>query len=140
MFDPNNIVVKLCAQGMEMESRQEPGKARELFQQAWEQAKTDLEKSTAAHYLARQQLSLEDKLSWDMIALEFALKIDNEEIKANFPSLYLNIGKCHEDLNDPILAREFYQKANSFAEYLPSNGYGTMIRHGIENGLQRTSA
>src|SRR5205823_9088 len=77
-------------------------------------------------------------LEWDQTALKHALKIDDESIKETLPSLYLNIGKCYEDLNDFDNAKSNYQAAFSFATFLPDNGYGNMIKKGIINGLQRT--
>jgi hypothetical protein len=35
LFDPNNIVINLCAKGMECELNQKPDEARELFMEAW---------------------------------------------------------------------------------------------------------
>ena len=37
-FDPNNKVIQLCAQGMEMETKQKPGEAKALFLQALERS------------------------------------------------------------------------------------------------------
>lgn len=61
-FDPNNNVVKLCAQGMDMEGKGNLEEASKLFFQAWEEATNDFEKFTAAHYVARHQKSAADKL------------------------------------------------------------------------------
>lgn len=71
------------------------------------------------------------------MALKLALKIDDAQVKASFSSLYLNVGKGYEDLNDFRKALENYQLANSFTDHLPVNGYGNMIKSGIENGLNR---
>jgi rifampin ADP-ribosylating transferase len=138
-FDPNNPVIKLCAQGMEFEANQKPCEAEELFLKAWHEATNDFEKFTAAHYVARYQKSVEDKLNWDKTALAFALKIADDSMSANYPSLYLNIGKCYEDLGDRDNARNNYQAALSFADSLSDDGYGQMIKSGIRNGLKRLS-
>jgi rifampin ADP-ribosylating transferase len=107
-FDPENHVNKLCAEGMHLEAEGQPEKASKLFRQAWNDAENDLEKFTAAHYIARHQKSISDKLHWDKTALNLALKIPDENIKMAYPSLYLNIGKCHEELNDFVKAHENY--------------------------------
>ena len=138
-FDPNNKVIQRCAQGMEMEVKQKPDEAKVLFLQAWSEASTNLEKFTAAHYVARHQASVQEKLNWDKTALSFALKINDEGMKANYPSLYLNIAKCYEDLEDFDKARKNYRLALSYVEQLPGNSYGQMIRSGIENGIKRLS-
>jgi tetratricopeptide (TPR) repeat protein len=134
-FDPNNKIVQLCAQGMNYEG--EPEKARHFFQRAWGEATTNFEKFIAAHYLARQQSSVADKLKWDEISLQLALQEDNDNTKEAYPSLYLNIGKCYEDLHDFDQARKNYRLAQSFTDYLPGDGFGKMIRSGIQNGLER---
>jgi len=136
-FDSNNKVIQLCAKGMEMETNQKPEEAKTLFLQAWNEATNDFEKFTAAHYLARHQKSIEDKLKWDETALAFALRINDSNMTANYPSLYLNIAKCYEDLKDLDSAQKNYQVALSYADLLPDNGYGQIIKSGIKNGIQR---
>ena len=138
-FDPGNKIMQLCVQGMEMEATQNSGQAKILFLQAWSEASNDFEKFTAAHYVARHQESVQEKLKWDEIALSFALRIKDDNMKANYPSLYLNIAKCYEDLKDFANARKNYNLALSYVEYLPGNGYGKMIKSGIENGIERLS-
>jgi len=138
-FDPNNNVVKLCAQGMDMEGKGKPEEASKLFLQAWNEATNDFEKFTAAHYVARHQKNVNDKLKWDEIALQLALKINNDTVKGTFPSLYLNIAKCYEDLNDLDNAKKNYDLALSFANLLPDNGYGNMVKGGIMKGIARVT-
>lgn len=138
-FDPNNPIVKLCAQGMEQEMAGRPALAKQLYHEAWEKAIDDTDKFTAAHYLARQQDTVADKLKWDETALALAQRIDSPEIKTVFPSLYLNVAKCYEDMGNPERARKNYLLAQSFTHLLGEDGYGKMIRAGIEAGLQRVS-
>lgn len=76
---------------------------------------------------------------WDNTALEFALKIDDSSIKLYYPSLYLNIAKCYEELEDYDNAKINYQKALLYENNLPANGYGEMIKAGISNGITRVS-
>ena len=136
-FNPNNNVVKLCAQGMSLEGEGKPEEAYKMFQQAWNEATNDFEKFTSAHYVARHQKSVADKLRWDETALNLALKIEDENMKANYPSLYLNVAKCYEDLKDFNSARNNYQLALLFTNLLPDDGYGKMIKSGIINGIER---
>ena len=138
-FNQNNKVVQLCLTGMELEGQGKLTEAANHFEEAWGLATTDFEKFTAAHYVARHQKSIADKLKWDKTALTHAFNINNESIKETLPSLYLNIGKCYEDLNDFDNARSNYQAAFSFVTFLPDNGYGKMIKAGIEKGLGRTT-
>ena len=136
-FDQNNPVIKLCSEGMEMEGKAKPEEAKRLFELAWSKSKTDFDKFTSAHYVARQQKTIEDKLKWDEIALEHALKLNDENIKGSLPSLYLNIGKGYEDLKKKGKAIENYNLALKYSDALPNNDYGDMIRNGIRNGIAR---
>jgi tetratricopeptide (TPR) repeat protein len=136
-FNQDNKVVQLCAKGMELEGQGQLTEASNLFDEAWNAATNDFEKFTAAHYVARCQKSISDKLTWDKIALKHALNINDKTIKGTLPSLYLNIGKCYEDLNDFDNAKSNYHAAFSFTCFLPDNAYGKMIKTGITNGLNR---
>jgi tetratricopeptide (TPR) repeat protein len=132
-FDPNNKIVKLCVQGMNMEAQ----KAKQLFLQAWNEASNDFDKFIAAHFVARHQKTVKDKLKWDITALHCALKIHDDDMKAYYPSLYLNIGKCYEDLKNVDKAIKNYQLALSYTDYLQDDGYGRLIKSGINNGINR---
>lgn len=138
-FDPENQINKLCAQGILLEGEGKPNEAAALFNQAWNKATNATEKFTAAHYVARHQQSVADKLKWDEVALNFAFEVEDQEIKGVYPSLYLNIAKCYEDLGIFDKARENYQSALSYTNFLPDDGYGNMIRAGINNGIERVS-
>jgi len=59
-FDPNNNVVKLCAQGMSLEGQGKLEEASKVFTKAWNDATSNFEKFTAAHYVARHQASIAD--------------------------------------------------------------------------------
>jgi len=60
-------------------------------------------------------------------------------MQASYPSLYLNIAKCHEDLRDISNAKKNYEIALSHTDHLPDNNYGEIIKSGIKNGLERLS-
>lgn len=136
-FDQENRVIKLCVEGMTREGEGKNEEASRLFYKAWDTAITDSEKFTAAHYVARQQKNTNDKLYWDKRALDFALKIADESIKKVYPSLYLNIAKGYEDLNNLQKAKETYDLALHYLDHLTEDAYGNMIRGGIKRGLER---
>jgi len=115
-FNPNNNIVKLCIQGMDMEGKGKPEEASILFLQAWNEATNDFEKFLGAYYVARHQKNVSDKLQWLETALQFALKINDDAVKGAFPSLYLNIARCYEDLSDPVNAKKNYELAASFRD------------------------
>lgn len=136
-MEPNNPVVKICAEGMQAEGEGRPEDARELYEQAWTQSEDDFEACVAAHYLARQQPSAEETFRWNEEALERADAAADERVKGFYPSLYLNIGKSHEDLGDLSGARRCYETAAKKAEGIPDDGYGNLVRRGIEGALRR---
>jgi rifampin ADP-ribosylating transferase len=107
---------------MAMEEKGNPGEAGKLFLQAWNEATNDFEKYTAAYYVARNRKNVSDKLSWFETALQCALKINDNSVKGAFPSLYLNIARCYEELNDPGNAKKNYELAKSFADKIFDNG------------------
>lgn len=109
------------------------------FMHAWDIATNNSEKFIAAHYIARHQQSVQDKLKWDLISLELAQTIDDPEINACYPSLYLNTAKCYEDLGNMDLARSHYHHALHFCAYLADEPYSKMIRAGIQNGIARVA-
>ncbi|RZJ66594.1 MAG: hypothetical protein EOO45_16020 [Flavobacterium sp.] len=52
-------------------------------------------KDLLAHYIARHQENISEKLKWDEVALEHSLKItDNDDVNSSMPSLYLNIANA----------------------------------------------
>jgi rifampin ADP-ribosylating transferase len=138
-FDPANHIVKLCAQGINFEGEGKTEEAPMIFQKAWDEATNHIEKFISAHYLARHQKGVVEKLNWDKIALQFALEIRDESVKSNYPSLFLNIAKCYEELKDFENAKINYQLALSFSNFLPNDSYGKMINSGIDAGMERLS-
>jgi hypothetical protein len=121
-FDPSNNVIKLCVQGMDMEEKGKPEEASRIFLQAWKEATNDFEKFTAAYYVARHQKNVSDKLRWLETSLRFALKINDVSVQEAFPSLYSNIAKCYEELNDVDNAKRNHELANSSADNPSDNG------------------
>jgi tetratricopeptide (TPR) repeat protein len=139
LYDPSNAVVQLCVKGIETEQGGDLEKADALYRQAWEQAVSDFERFTAAHYLARTQGDPQDELKWNLVALEHADRITDDQLGPVYPSLYLNVGKSYEALGDAGKALDYYRRANDCAGALDDSGYGKMIRGGIAAALQRVA-
>jgi len=132
-FSPSNNVVKLCLQGMDLEEKGRLEEASKLFIQAWNEATNDFEKFMAAHYVARHQKTLSDKLKWLETTLQLAVKINNETVNSAFPSLYSNIAKCYQDLGDMDNAKKYYELASSFKNHPSDKG---PFYHGTKADLQ----
>lgn len=71
--------------------------------------------------------------------MKHASNIKDDSIKGVFPSLYLNIAKCYEDLQDFANAQKNYQLALVATDTLADDGYGNMIKKGILSGIERIS-
>lgn len=132
-FDPRNNIIQLCVQGIGMEDKGNSEEASRLFLQAWNDATNDFEKFLAGHYVARHQDNASDKLKWHKTALQSALRINDDTVKSAFPSLYSNIAKCYEELNDPDGAKKNYELARSFSDKPSDNG---PFFHGTKADLQ----
>lgn len=132
-FNPNNHVVKLCIQGMDMEEKGKPEEASTLFLQAWNEATNDFEKYTAAFYVARHQKSAEDKLNWLKKALGLALSINNDSVNGALSSLYTNIAKCYEEMGDEDNAKKNNELAISNKQEPSDKG---PFYHGTRADLQ----
>nr|WP_315035617.1 NAD(+)--rifampin ADP-ribosyltransferase [uncultured Chryseobacterium sp.] len=132
-FSPFNTVVKLCLQGMSMEEQGESEAAYKLFEQGWDEARTDLEKFLAAHYISRHQKTVQDRLKWLKTVLEYALKINDDTIKSALPGLYISIAQCYEELSDRKKAKEYSELAILFKDNPSDKG---PFYHGTKADLQ----
>ena len=139
MINPDNPVVKLCAEGIQAEMAGRHDEAAALYRQAWELRRDDYEASIAAHYLARQQATLADSLRWNQAALDHALAAPPEQIADFLPSLYLNLGWSHEVLGDIAAARVCYGEGAARLGSLPAGPYTDTVRDGLARGLERTA-
>jgi len=132
-FNPNNNIVKRCMEGMDMEAKGEPEEAGRLFLKAWNESTNDFEKYTAAYYVARHQKNISDKLQWLETTLQLALKINTDTVRTALPSLYSNIAKCYEEVNDSANAKKHYALAASVKDILFDKG---PFYHGTKVDLQ----
>lgn len=112
-MDPDNPIVKLCVRGMECESSGRLAEASRLFMSAWMQSTDDFERC------ARHQKVPVDALVWNQRSLDYADAVRDDRVREFYPSLYLNMGKAHEDLGNREDAKRFYQTAEKFLDSLP---------------------
>lgn len=139
-MDPDNPVVKLCAEGMQAEFAGRLDDSRNLFMQAWQAAQDDFEASIAAHYLARRQADFADNLHWNRVALARADAVADERVSQFNPSLYLNLGHSFEINGDLAEARRYYALAAARVDGLPPGPYSDVVRRGVAAALQRVAA
>ena len=136
-MDPNNEVVKLCVEGMGAEQEGRFADARALFERAWAAHGDDFEACIAAHYLARQQDSDQDKLAWNEEALRRADAVADERVSGFYPSLLLNLGHSHETLGALDEARRYYTLAADRLDELSEDRYGGIVRDGLARAKER---
>ena len=137
--DPNNPIVKLCAAGIAAEMAGKRADAGALYMQAWDARTDEYEACIVAHYLARIQPTPEESLRWNQEALRYAEATDREKVKDFYPSLYLNLGKSHEDLGNRDEAKRLYSLAVEGSALLPEGKLTDIVRRGASEGLKRTS-
>lgn len=82
-----------------------------MYQQAWDAARDDYEACIAAHYLARFQNTPQDRLRWDLTALERATSVGDDRVRDFYPSLYVNLGHDYEVLGDIARSNHYYHLA-----------------------------
>ncbi len=136
-MDPDNPVVRLCVRGVECESSGQFADASRLFMSAWMQGTDDFERCIAAHYVARHQENPVDALAWNQRSLDHANAVRDDRVREFYPSLYLNMGKAHEDLHNCEEAERFYQAAGKALHTLPNGRYGSIVREAVERALLR---
>lgn len=138
-MDPDNPVVRLCVKGMECEFAGDFDGAAQAFQTAWNQSTDDFERCIAAHYMARHQKTPAGGLEWNERSLHHATAVDDGRVRDFYPSLYLNLGKSHEDLGHREDARHFYDLASKIVDALPEGRYGGVVRDAVARALLRVA-
>lgn len=132
-FDHNNIVIKLCIKGMNMEDGGNIEDANSKFHQAWNIAENDYEKFIAAYHLGRREKNSRDKLKWLEVSLQCALNINDENVKSAYSTLYLNIAKCYEELSDSENAKKNYELSHLYEDKPSDEG---PFYHGTKADLE----
>jgi hypothetical protein len=138
-IDPQNRVVRYCVEGMEREQEGRHEEALRLFMLAWDRSKDAFERTIAAHYVARHQTTPERTLHWNQESVTNADAVGDDRVLEFYPSLYLNMGKSHEDLGNLKDARRFYALAADLIGCLPESPLADLVRRGVMNGMQRIS-
>jgi hypothetical protein len=119
--------------------------ARLLFAEIWDEIGGEqgdpLHRCTLAHAMADVQDDVGQELVWDQRALAAADLLTDERVAQAgvslpvaglYPSLHLNLSECYRKLGDLGRAREHLQQAQAAIGALGDDGYGQMIREGLE--------
>lgn len=113
-FDPSNPVIQLCMKGMALEESGNLDDAIEIFLKAWNQTSNDYERFIVAYHLGLKQNNVDDKLKWMKKSLALALKINDDDVKSAYPTLYLAIAKCYEAKSDIKNAKKNSELSHSY--------------------------
>jgi hypothetical protein len=134
-IDSNNPVVSLCAAGMAIEG--DAAAARRLFEQAWEARRDDYDASIAAHFLARHQTTVEDRLAWNIRAARHIEGVASDKARELKASLYLNLADAHLAVGNSGEARAAISRAAESLDDLPVGGYRDFVKRGIDGLVRR---
>src|SRR4051812_5400121 len=140
------------ARAAELGQRGRRAEARELFAEVWAELGTDgdpLHRVAVAHAMADVQDDPHEELAWDLRALEVVEGVTDERaaaagvtgpVAAFYPSLHLNLGEDYRKVGDVGAARRHLALGRDAAGTLPADGYGAMIRGGLDRLADRLGA
>jgi hypothetical protein len=126
--------------------------ARRLFADLWAEVGPGgdaFHRCAVAHWMADVQDDPALVVEWDLRALAAAESITPDRavrggmttpVAAMYPSLHLNIADAYLRLHDNERARRHLEQGLAAANSLPDDGYGRMIRGGLERLEQRLAA
>ncbi|GLW23448.1 tetratricopeptide repeat protein [Microbispora triticiradicis] len=119
--------------------------ARDLFARIWDDIGGEqgdpLHVCVLAHSMADVQDDVHQELMWDLRALAAADLVTDERVAEAgvplsvaglYPSLHLNLADCYRKLGDLDRAREHLRQARAEIGALGEDGYGRLIRGGLE--------
>ena len=126
--------------------------ARQRFVEIWEDigpGGDPLHRCAVAHYAADVQEDPAEELRWDRLALVAADEVGGDRARAHhpsldvagfYPSLHLNLADVHRRLGDAEQAGQHLEQARASLGGLPDDGYGRMIRDGVQRCAARVAA
>jgi len=132
-FSPDNRIVQLCMQGMQLEETGKLEAAIQLFLQAWNEAANDFEKFLAAWFVARRQPDAVNRLTWYETALGLAVKVHNDAVKAALPLLHEKMADCYAVLGNMEQSKR--QQELALAAVSPPSDKGPFY-HGTRAALK----
>ena len=142
-FEPDEVMTQV-GQGMELnQSGNRPG-ARSLFADLWEKVGSEgdpFHRCAIAHSMADVQDELSEEMRWDLLALQAAEQITDSRaqeggftgpVQGLYPSLHLNLADDYLRLEEFRAAQRHVIAARNALSFLPDDGYGAMIRGGLD--------
>jgi hypothetical protein len=118
--------------------------ARARLESVWSRIAGDPEpvhECVLSHYMADVQDDPAEELTWDLRALDAALRCTDADARrhgqtfsvvAFMPSLHASLAGDYLKLGDVTRSREHLDAAQSFESALADDSYGQLIRSGIE--------
>ena len=152
MIEPDATMTEI-GRGTELGQRGEREAARAVFAAVWQQiggeAGDPLHRCALAHSMADVQEDMKEELVWDLRALAAADLIADSRVSqtgvttpaaAFYPSLHLNLAECYRKLGELDAARDHLHRGQNAVGALPDDGYGEMIRTGLDRLAARLSS
>ena len=126
----------------------DPAAARARLLRLWSdvgESGDAVHRCAVAHQLADLCPEPTDELTWDLLALSAAAGITPERAVAAglaapaalYPSLHLNVGETYRKLGDLDSARRHLDLGLAAVGALGEDGYGAMIRRGLDGLAER---
>ncbi|WP_354561899.1 MULTISPECIES: hypothetical protein [unclassified Rhodococcus (in: high G+C Gram-positive bacteria)] len=118
---------------------------RERLQALWERVGAGgdpLHRCTISHYLADVCDDAAEALTWDIRALDAADTLTDDRVKAHhaslnvagfYPSLHLSLADNYRRLSSLAAAARHLDEANRRLRALSDDGYGRIVRDGIDH-------
>lgn len=149
MTEPDAVMARI-AEGIALRERGERAAARALFDELWDQIGGSdgdpFHRCALAHSMADAQDDVREELRWDLEALAAADLVTDERVARGgvsgpvagfYPSLHLNLGDCYRKLGDVDRAREHLARGRAAVDALGDDGYGQMVKDGLDRLADR---
>ncbi len=149
MTEPDAVMARI-GEGIALRERGERVAARDLFAQVWSEIGGEngdpFHRCALAHSMADVQDDVHEELVWDLGALAAADLLTNERaarggvagsVAGFYPSLHLNLGECYRKLGEVDRAREHLDRGRASVDALGNDGYGQMIKGGLDRLADR---
>ena len=148
MTQPDAVMTRV-GEGIALSQAGDKDAARRLFADLWEQVGADgdpLHRCAVAHWMADLHDDPAEELEWDLRALDAADSVTADRarqagvaapVAAMYPSLHLNIAEAYRRLHDDERAHWHLARGRAAVGALPDDGYGQMIRGGLDRLADR---